>query len=108
MIASFIGVSQTLPKTAYIKLIDVWMIFTMCYPFCVVILYAVRELLQEGDPNVPVSLDQDKGGTMVRTTIKVVTSLLYQGLPLLAVIFIILFWVLGFNNIEEVEMNDSC
>ena len=43
---SFIGVSQSLPMTAYIKMIDVWMIFTMMYPFCVVTLYSVMEVLK--------------------------------------------------------------
>ena len=46
-ISSFIGVSQSLPATAYIKMIDVWMIFTMIYPFVVVTLYAIKEVIQK-------------------------------------------------------------
>ena len=48
---SFIGVSQSLPMTAYIKMIDVWMIFAMMYPFCVVTLYSVMEALKNKKTN---------------------------------------------------------
>ena len=107
MYPSFIGVSQSLPKTAYIKMIDVWMIFTIFYPFCVVMLYAMQELLQEGDSNVPVALIQEKGRLMMRKTTRVVTFLLYRGLPLLATTFIIIFLLFGFNS-GEVKMDNSC
>ena len=106
--ASFIGVSQSLPRTAYIKLIDVWMIFTMFYPFSVVTLYAVHEFLQEGDSNIPVALVQEKRRLMRRRTTRFFTFLLYRGLPLLAITFIILFWFLGFSNTGEIELNNNC
>ena len=38
------GISQSLPKTGYIKMIDIWMIFTMSYPFLVIFLYSCLEV----------------------------------------------------------------
>ena len=35
---SFMGISSSLPLTAAIKMIDIWMIFTMMYPFIGVML----------------------------------------------------------------------
>ena len=45
----FIGVMQTLPTTSYIKMIDVWLIFSQLVPFLEVILLTIRESYREGD-----------------------------------------------------------
>ena len=44
----FIAVAQSLPATSYIKMVDVWLIFNLCVPFCEVILYnlAVENLTE--------------------------------------------------------------
>jgi hypothetical protein len=44
------GITQSLPKTAYLKIIDIWMIFTMMYPFAVVLLYTIKDLIQKKHP----------------------------------------------------------
>lgn len=41
---SFIGISKDLPITGYIKMIDVWMIFTISYPFLEIVLHALKEV----------------------------------------------------------------
>ena len=43
---SFIGISQSLPTTAYIKMNDIWMLFAMMYPFAEVTLYAAKETIK--------------------------------------------------------------
>ena len=45
----FISVMQTLPKTAYVKHIDVWLIFCQLIPFIEVILITAAESLRQGD-----------------------------------------------------------
>ena len=40
---SFLGISQTLPATSYIKLIEIWMIFTMIYPFAETLLVCLKD-----------------------------------------------------------------
>ena len=42
MFFSFMGISQSLPMTGYIKMIDIWMIFTMSYPFVVITLHCLQ------------------------------------------------------------------
>ena len=37
--------SHSLPATAYIKMIDIWLIFTIIYPFAVITLFTVKELI---------------------------------------------------------------
>ena len=50
--------SQTLPATAYIKMIDIWMIFTMLYPFAEIALvwtkdfFKKRAVTKQGDLSV--------------------------------------------------------
>ena len=41
------GISQSLPMTGYIKMIDIWMIFTMSYPFVVITLHCLDKLTSE-------------------------------------------------------------
>ena len=47
----FISVMQTLPKTAYVKHIDLWLIFCQMIPFTEVILITAAETLREADEN---------------------------------------------------------
>ena len=45
----FIGVMQTLPTTAYVKMIDVWLIFCQLIPFLEVVLLTLSEYFRKGD-----------------------------------------------------------
>ena len=47
MLFSFLGISQSLPSTSYIKLIDIWMIFTMIYPFAETVLVCLIDAVKE-------------------------------------------------------------
>ena len=46
LMTMYIGVSNNLPKTSYIKMIDVWFIFSMTIPFIEVILQTYIEYLR--------------------------------------------------------------
>ena len=39
------GISQSLPRTGSIKMVDIWMIFTMSYPFLVITFYCILEVI---------------------------------------------------------------
>merc|ERR1711971_823263 len=43
----FIGISQSLPTTSYIKMIDIWMIFTMMYPFTEIALVCAKDFFKK-------------------------------------------------------------
>ena len=50
------GISNSLPLTGYIKMIDIWMIFTMSYPFIVIMLHCLQKVsLERG-----VSIEHEK------------------------------------------------
>ena len=39
------AISDSLPMTGYIKMIDIWMIFTMSYPFVVITLHCLEKII---------------------------------------------------------------
>ena len=47
----FISVSNSLPKTSYMKMIDVWLLFNLFYPFVVVLLHTYMDTLRVEDDN---------------------------------------------------------
>ena len=97
--------------TAYIKMIDIWMIFTMLYPFFVVMLYSLLECVWKHDSLTTtgsVTTIPDNGGLIYTKTIRIATFMLDIGLPLLAAIFISLFWVFGITNYASAELNNIC
>ena len=48
----FINVSNQLPKTSYIKMIDIWLIFNLIVPFVEVLLHTYKDGLREEDREV--------------------------------------------------------
>ena len=46
LVTLFIGVSDSLPKTAYIKMIEVYLMFTMFIPFIEVLLVTALDVLK--------------------------------------------------------------
>ena len=38
------GISQTLPPTGYLRMFDIWMVFTMSYPFFVIAFHSLLEV----------------------------------------------------------------
>ena len=45
-IFSFMGLAKDLPQTGYIKMVDVWMIFTISYPFLQILMHSLKEVLE--------------------------------------------------------------
>ena len=104
---SFIGVSSSLPMTAYTKMIDIWMIITMMYPFSVVTLYSVMEFMKD-DINTVVNIHKRKKKSGKDQAILVITFMLDYGLPMLVIIFIFFFWMFGIINTSATPSNKFC
>ena len=48
MTSSFcFSVMAKLPATSYVRMVDIWLIFTQLYPFLEVVLYTIIELYNE-------------------------------------------------------------
>ena len=72
----------------------------MLYPFCVVILYSLLQLVKI-DSNVPVPMIADKTKLSSRKVARIITFMLDYGLPCTVTVLIIVFWVLGTSNIID-------
>ena len=94
--------------TAYIKMIDIWMILAMIYPFCVVSLYSALEYLKAYDRDVPVALKIEKTQWKITTAARVVNLMLDFVLPIIVIMFIIMFLILGIGNTASAEIRKSC
>ena len=46
LVTMFINVSNNLPKTSYMKMMDVWLLFNLLYPFIVVLLHTYMDTLR--------------------------------------------------------------
>ena len=56
------GLSESLPVTSYIKMIDIWMLFTMTIPFLEVIMHTTNEVFKR-----PPVLDKRVGVVKVKS-----------------------------------------
>ena len=94
--------------TAYIKMIDVWMIVMMLYPFLVVSLYTVMEVMKNSDNKIQVSKGPEEWVVREDRSMKIVTHLLELGLPILMTFFLIVYCALGLQNAAAIHVNDLC
>ena len=95
----FIGNVNSLPKTSSLKLMDIWLIFTLLVPFVDVLLQMVMDILEDDEDEddmagVPAFFkqslvyDKAKNGRS-RRFIKIVTDV---GMPALFVCFCIIYF----------------
>ena len=45
----FINVSNNLPKTSYMKMVDVWLLFNLLFPFIIVLLHTYMDTLRNDE-----------------------------------------------------------
>ena len=91
-------------------MIDVWMLFTMMYPFSTVSLYAIIEVLSRKDENAVCDISKEKDQTENRIS-KIIEKInLYLNflLPLFATLFILAFFWVGIYKSENYNNNIDC
>ena len=105
------GLSESLPVTSYIKMIDIWMLFTMTIPFLEVVMHTTNEVFKR-----PPVLDKRVGVVKVkpaeeeqveveeeREECKINNKICFSlvriasrmMLPICSMIFTLIFWVVG-------------
>ena len=104
----FLGLSQSLPVTSYVKMIDIWMLFTMMIPFLEVTLHTTNEVLIRSDCGrerqigvvrvdpVQKLKEEERPGTS--SSMNSSTLLKLSGrliLPIGSLIFTLTFWIVG-------------
>ena len=107
---SFIGVSQSLPTTAYIKMVDIWMMFCILYPFFIVLLYTIIEVFTNKENKVKSKAGDwlDNRDEVYRKVQQVVIMILDWGLPLMFNTFIIIYWAFGMVNYIWPDVEQVC
>ena len=100
------GLAQSLPVTSYIKMIDIWMLFTMTVPFLEVVLHTTNEVFKRSPgPDKQVDVvrvkpaeqneeeEEPKASSRVSSKLVRLTSRLI--LPMSSLIFTLTFWTVG-------------
>ena len=118
------GLSQSLPVTSYIKMIDIWMLFTMIIPFLEVVLHTTHEVFKNTKASeiVPetrvdvleVNSGEEKEEGAKTNTMKLIMSKMMGNLmlPICSLVFTIIFWALGLTqayssgDADDVNMAD--
>ena len=91
-------------------MIDIWMIFSMLYPFFVVSLYSIMEVFKNKKNKVKAAAGDwtDSGHLMNTRSVKIVSLILDWGLPLLVTTFIILYCIIGLVNYAWFDVDSIC
>ena len=56
----FINVSNNLPKTSYMKMVDVWLLFNLLLPFIIVLLHTYMDTLRNEEERELSQINEDK------------------------------------------------
>ena len=90
---SFVGLSRTLPTTAYAKMIDIWMIFCMFNPFMEVLLHALSQMLVRELEDV---LEEERRfSDQTLEKFEAWLLLVWKLFGCLALIFIVSYWTIA-------------
>ena len=103
----FISISNSLPKTSYMKMVDVWLLFNLLYPFLVVLLHTYMDTLrsEEGEENMEqdTSTKTKKDGSKIdkksrRLALMQRVSIVYM--PACCLFFASMYWFVGLKQAE--------
>ena len=123
---SFLGLTQSLPVTSYIKMIDIWMLFTMTVPFLEVIFHTTAQVFNRPRANhvgpekrvdvVRVKFaekleeeeeEEEPETKKISSTMMRLTRCLM--LPISSIIFMFIFWIVGLivSNSADATQNPN-
>ena len=96
----FIDVSNNLPKTSYMKMIDVWLLFNLLQPVIVVLTHTYMDTLrsENDEQNLMGKKEEAKKAKKLASMRRF--ALFYN--PIMVVIFVIIYWVVGLNHAEVI------
>ena len=98
----FIDVSNNLPKTSYIKMVDIWLLFNLLLPFMVVLIHTRMDALRMDDED---SLFTKEELSLAKSRNKKVSfwkkiSLVYN--PIMFLSFVTMYWMVGLRHAEVI------
>ena len=95
----FISIAESLPKTAYLKMMDYWLVFTLLLPFVEVLIHTYMEKLTEENEKLekdPVQKAEEKlrhQRKLNRIQFCKKITLVYN--PIISLAFLAIYWALG-------------
>ena len=110
----FLGLSQSVPVTSYIKMVDIWMLFTMTIPFLEVVYHTSNEMYKQSDVIrvTPQNLSLEEVLPNNNTKAVVWKTIKRLVLPISSLLFTLIFWIVGLiasynsGGIEDFNMSD--
>ena len=91
-------------------MIDIWMIFCILYPFCIVLLYTIIEVFRNKQNKVKsTAVDWVDNKDEVNPKVQQLVSMILDfGLPLMFNTFIIIYWVFGLVKYIWPDVEQVC
>ena len=103
-----------MPVTSYIKMVDIWMLFTMTIPFLEVVYHTSNEMSKQSDvvrvTPQNLSLEEVLTSNNTKAVLWMTTKRLV--LPLSSLLFTLIFWIVGLiasyysGDAEDSNMSD--
>ena len=109
----FLGLSQSVPVTSYIKMVDIWMLFTMTIPFLEVVYHTSHEMFKQSEADLvrvipPSEEDERTNNNMKVAVLRMIKRFV---LPISSLLFTLIFWVVGviasYNSGDAEDFNMS-
>ena len=86
-----------MPVTSYIKMVDIWMLFTMTIPFLEVVYHTSNEMSKQSDvirvTPQNLSLEEVLTSNNTKAVLWMTTKRLV--LPIISLLFTLIFWIIG-------------
>ena len=103
-----------MPVTSYIKMVDIWMLFTMTIPFLEVVYHTSNEMFKQSEADVVRVIPQSEEDEMTNNNMKVAVLRMIKrfALPISSLLFTLIFWIVGLiasynsGGIEDFNMSD--
>ena len=108
ILSSFMGLLQSLPFTPYIKMVDLWLLCMILYPFLMVILLSVKESLDKSKSEIKPSGSSSGWHRDDHWSLKGINILRDWGLMLILLLFIVLYWIAGILNFFQPNIRSVC
>ena len=89
-----------MPVTSYIKMVDIWMLFTMTIPFLEVVYHTFNEMSKQSEADVVRVIPQSEEDEMTNNNMKVAVLKMIKRfvLPITSLLFTLIFWTVGLIN----------
>ena len=86
-----------MPVTSYIKMVDIWMLFTMTIPFLEVVYHTSNEMFKQSDVIrvTPQNLSLEEVLPNNNTKAVVWKTIKRLVLPISSLLFTLIFWIVG-------------